>query len=410
MSAESSRNLLARLRDVDEHYTRLEPARGAESRLLARFEGRPSSQRRPIGLTWRNVWRPIMVIAACLAVVVISLHDEIPRAKRAHFRPLHPNMSAASTDVPRPAPKSPQKTNTPFHDSIVPAPGPTNEPPKHVPPMRPFMEDAPSLPEDSVDPWWPRGERGRRILFPRRSNPLHESQRMASFDMSSPDLYWTGAPASKLENPPRGSGGASRTSTLSEPRSHQESSETAESNATPVCQWPDALKQAAYVDCSEKGLAPTDLTFLDPCGNGQFRRETHECAEEEIEVCFTDTLGDGSTCQDPSSWKTVAHDTCAKAGQQLIDLVYESGGCGGYARMAKFTCCTPAPEPPPPSPPSCYETAPLGDGSTCKDIGLAKQEAWEACKADGSYLFDMQYAGDCPPGQASQIFVLCCDP
>jgi len=103
----------------------------------------------------------------------------------------------------------------------------------------------------------------------------------------------------------------------------------------------------------------------------------------------------------------IAYEACSAKGQQLIDLSIDTTNCGGKAKMAKYTCCTPAPQQPPPNPPSCDEI-PQGDGSTCKDMSTIKQEAVDLCTTDGGSLFDLKFGGDCPNGQASKFVAVCC--
>ena len=405
MSIESSHDLVVRLREMDEHYARLEPARGAETRLLARLEKATPSSRKPVGLTWRTIWRPLVFVGACVAVLAISLHDEIPRARRAYFRPLQSNVPAASTEVRPPAPKTPRNQDSVFHDAIVPTARPTNDNRHDVAPSFPLFQNMPSTAEDFVDPSQPRSDRMPRVPLSYRSSPFDGPKKMFSSD-TSPEWYWSGPAAPKSDFPLSGWGGSSSTSSPSS-RSH-EKPKAPEPKASAVCQPPDFFKKSADLDCSEKGLMLTEITLLNPCGNGLFRHEKHECVETELEACFMATLGDGKTCQDPGNFKLIAYEKCTAAGQQLTDLVYDFDNCNGMVKMAQFTCCTPAVEPPPPNPPSCYKLAPI-DYSTCKDIGMMKQEASDLCMAEKGYLFDMQYAGDCPAGQASQLFVACCD-
>lgn len=399
MSVESSRDLVARLHEVDEHYARHEPARGAETRLLARLSKTTDSSRKP--LAWRTIWRPL-VVGACLAAVVISLHDEISRARRSYFRPLQPNVPAASTDVHIPAPKTPRKQDPVFHDAIIPTPRPTYENRHDIAPSMPLPQ--PPQVDDSVDASQPRRERMPRMFLPYRSRPFDaQRMKMRSFDSSSPEWYWSGAPVPKSETPLSLWGGSSSTSSAS--RRHEKASEP---NTMIACRSTDYLKTAADLDCSEKGLMLTELTLLEPCGNGGFRRETHECIEAELEACFTDTISDGKACQDPGLLKMLAYEKCTAAGLQLIDLVYDFESCNGGMGGAKYTCCAPAVEPPAPNPPSCHKLAPI-DSATCKDLGTLKQEASDMCAAENGYLFDLHVGVGCPDGQASQVIVVCCD-
>src|SRR4051812_21617625 len=138
MSAESSRNVLVHLREMDERYTRLRPAHGAESRLLARLQA-PTPRKNAIGLAWQTAWRPLAVVIACAIILALSLHDDIPLAQRRPFQPLFPNVPAASTDVHAPMPKTPRKQEPTFLDTVAPTARPSNEPPTNLVPPPPFL-------------------------------------------------------------------------------------------------------------------------------------------------------------------------------------------------------------------------------------------------------------------------------
>lgn len=404
MSTDSSRRLLVHLREMDEHYARLEPTRGAESRLIARMERRGSPQRSLIGLAWKTSWRPIVFIGACAAVLALSLHDDVPVALRGHFRPLHPSVPAASTDVRIPTPKVPRKTNPTFHDAVAPTlpTSPTNERPINELPFPTYLPEVPAQSEDSFTP--PPTDGKRRIQSPFRLGPF-DKPTTTSFDHLLSDVYLSAAPESQSESAPRSWGPASRAA--KNPTATQQ--DPTESNASVACQSAESFKKSADFDCSEKGFALAELTLLEPCGNGQFRGETHECAETELDACYTDTIGDGTTCFDPGQIKTLAYETCLAAGQQLTDLVYDMNDCGGKTKMATFTCCTPAPQQPPSDLPSCYEMTPA-DASTCKDYGALKQDGSDLCALKSAYLFDMKFEGNCPDGQDSIAVVVCCGP
>lgn len=402
MSAKSSRNLLVHLREMDERYAQVEPTRGAEARLLHRLETQTSPQTNARGLAWRTAWRPVAFVAACVIVLAFSLRDEIPVTLRGHFRPLHRSVPAKSTDESTPMPNMPRRQDSTFHDSIAPAATPSNEPSPRVLPAPKDLREWPAPPDDSIDA--PHIEPRRRIHLSYRSSPFDKPTARA-FNNSSGDVYLSTAPESKTESAPRSGGSSSRT-TRSPSAAHDES---ADSNSSPVCQSPESFKISADLDCSEKGFALVELTLLDPCGNGQFRQETHECAETELDACVTVSLGDGTTCQDPGQFKTLAYEACSAAGQQLTDLVYDMSDCGGKTKMATFTCCTPAPQQAPANPPSCYEMT-TGDGSICKDYGTIKLESSDLCAIKGGYLFDLKFGGECPDGQASNVSIVCCGP
>jgi hypothetical protein len=187
--------------------------------------------------------------------------------------------------------------------------------------------------------------------------------------------------------------------------------------AAEACATAEALKEEAHLDCEGKDLVLVEITYLEPCDEGGFRRADHLCgepepdAEPDADTCTTGTLGDGVTCQDPSVLKNEAAMSCGETGRVLVDFTYANDGCGWQTREAKFTCCpavSPEPEPPPdPEAPSCKEGA-LGDGTVCRDMSLFKQEAYQVCQDAGLVLSDLYYGGDCPDGQATKAGFSCC--
>lgn len=408
MRIENSHHLLDRLREVDEYHARQHPAREAEFRLLARWESGTSVAPRAIPLSWNTIKRPLVILAACVMLLATSLHDEIRRVSRIHFRPVLPSVPAASTSAQQSPPQRPRHERPRFHDTIAPMPHPTPNPSNTIDRSLPVVPRRQSPRKNDVDLSWPQYAPQTSPPEFRRWKPLAKPDKTDLFETSPTQWYWPNPPASKSENPNNFWGGSSSTKVPRKQDENAESHEPHESAEPAVCQSPDALKQAAYLDCSEQGLTLADFKLLEPCGDNQFLRETHECAETEIEACVTDTLGDGKTCEDPGLMKTLAYETCTAAGQQLTDLVFDFGDCNGMVRMAKFTCCTP--DLPPPNTPSCHEAVPLNDSMVCRDPGLMKQEAWETCNAEGTYLLDYKAWGDCPPGQASNMIVTCCDP
>lgn len=407
MSANTSRNLVAQLREADQHYAQLSPPAGAEQRLLARLEAKASS-RKPLGLAWQNVWRPLVIVGVGLVVLALSVHDETQRAQSGPSRRLHPQVPAGSTNIETPPPKTPPRQKPMFLDNIVPTAQPTNDRPPEVTPRYPLYQNESAPSDDFSDEPQPPQERFRRVPLSVPWIHYDGQPKTRPFMMSPTEWYWPGS-AAKSDNPlPFVGGGSSPSSSPSKPSEPATRVEVPKHHAAAPCYAPDSLKKSADLDCSEKGLLLSELTLLEPCANGLFRRETHECIETELEACFTDTLGDGKTCQDPGNLKMLAYDKCVGAGQQLTDLVYDMSDCAGMVKMAKYTCCAPSIEPPP-NPPSCQKLPPV-ESAVCKDLGTLKLEASDLCAADGGYLFDMQLAGDCPGGQASTMYVACCYP
>jgi hypothetical protein len=125
--------------------------------------------------------------------------------------------------------------------------------------------------------------------------------------------------------------------------------------------------------------------------------------------CTGGQLGDGVTCQDGSSIKQLAFDACAQAGLQLSDIsgVTTDGCSGGEWTKLDYTCC---PAPPAPPPNQCTN-AELGDGTTCEDLAVIKQQVSDLCAQSGLNLTGLKGSTDgCPGGGWSKTYYQCCAP
>ncbi|HRI66921.1 MAG TPA: hypothetical protein PK156_21890 [Polyangium sp.] len=403
MSVHDSRHLLDQLRDLEHHYAQQQPARDAEMRLMSRLRTNTSRSPRIAQLSWNHVKRPLLILAACVVILAASVHDEIRRVGRIHLRPAWPNLPAASTNpLPPPAPKSRQERPR-YHDSMTPMPPRAPEPPKTIDPSAPIAITL-SPDQGELDASWPPDAPRTRTREFNYWNSPEKPRKTNFFDTPSTQWYWPGTRTTKPESYLPSSGGSSRTTnTPTKPEA------TPKPPKPVVCQSADVLKKAAYVDCSDQGLTLADFSLLEPCENGLYSGEMHECTEVETDPdgCITDTVGDGKTCMDPGWLKTVAYESCNAAGQQLTDLVFDFGTCNGMAVTATYTCCTPDV---PANTPTCHETMSPNNQGSCRDSGLMKLEASELCVAEGNYLVDYKAWGNCPPGQASSLVAICCEP
>ncbi len=399
MNGDLRRDVLTPLRELEEQYRQLEPSRHLESKILARLNAE-QTRAVPMSLAWRNVWRPLVFLGACLLVLAIVLHDELRQAQRTYFRPLHPQAPAASTELPKPTPKMVPKPSPTFHNTIRPAPLRAPDDTNETTPRWSPLSNTPSWEAEFVEPEQSRPEIRRSFFgFPRsNSSPRSDS---AMLEDSSWELYWPGSTSE-----PTSSNLGSWSNASSGSQSANRSEEAQKPQPNEHCSPPDVLKQEASLDCSQKGQTLSEMTYIDPCGNGQFRHEHHECIETDLEACFTDKLGDGTTCMDPGEVKKLAYEICLKAGQQLTDLASFSDDCAPNVRQVQYTCCKPT-NPPPPAP-TCYKI-PAKEITTCTDLGALKQAAWDLCTLENKNLVDLQTWGDCPGGQASQLVAVCCD-
>ncbi|MDI1484530.1 hypothetical protein [Polyangium sp. y55x31] len=414
MTTPAPNDLLARLRAADELYTQAAPDPALAGRLGARLRGLAVEKPRAAWIpSMRGLGRPLALVMVCAAVLFLSLDDDTPRARTGLVLPKQTEF-AADPDA-EPASERAPKTNPRSFDPLRPLPSaPDSRPPAPSPLWR-----AP----DSASPFESGPER-QIDHDPRRPNmhapPGPRSRTMtpggtADVDGEGGLVFWSPAQALPGESraPVYGATGGIRGPNTSAPKPPDSVAPPPQASS---CATPETWKQRAELDCDENGLVLAEIAYVDPCGDGLFQGADYECMEPdpEVDVCITDTVGDGATCQDPASLKDLAAKMCQVAGQQMVDFQYTTGDCGWMTRQATYTCCPPIvdppPPPPPPPPPLVCQSGALGDGVTCIDKSILKEQAYAACSELGLQLADIQSAGDCPVDQATKVGFSCCGP
>ena len=129
----------------------------------------------------------------------------------------------------------------------------------------------------------------------------------------------------------------------------------------------------------------------------------NDCGDPPI-PCTTGVLGDGIACFDYGDIKQQTYDLCVAQGLTLTDLKIAGDCPDGSANLVEYTCC-PIPEP---TPTTCIGLL-LGDGSTCQAPEDWKQQAFDACVAEGLSLTGLGLSSDnCPNGGSTYAKVECC--
>jgi hypothetical protein len=126
------------------------------------------------------------------------------------------------------------------------------------------------------------------------------------------------------------------------------------------------------------------------------------------DVCVTELLGDGATCQLYTDIKTQAAAFCEAQARVLTNLIPVTDcGDGSAASQVEVTCCSPAA--PPPEPANVCVGELLGDGVTCVSPADLKEQAHQVCEAQGLVLVDMSLSLDCPDSFSTYAKVFCCE-
>jgi hypothetical protein len=409
---EPERDLLARLHAIDEHLARVEPGPHIEARILSRLAspGPGASLAALVRVVFR-LRRPLILGLATASAVALSLPAGTPEARS--------GLGAV-------------------HGIATPAGSPAVEGPREG--LEPIVPDRPRTPLDPPEPSNPDRPEERRGPRQRPSAPP-----LPGPVPLSPHGLFEEAPAPRLFEPPRPARGDSSSSVEllewtqaapgasrvpfvapeapNPPPVEPKASSPAARNPPPpepvaeACATAEALKEEAYGDCEGRDLVLSEITYLEPCDEGGFRRAEHLCDKPESDpepnpdTCTAGIVGDGVTCRDQASLKEEAVIVCKSTGNMLADLVYMEDDCGLQSRAAKFTCCpvtSPEPEPPPdPETPVCKHGT-LGDGVVCREMSLFKQEASQLCSDAGFLLTALYFGGECPDGQATKADVSCC--
>lgn len=133
--------------------------------------------------------------------------------------------------------------------------------------------------------------------------------------------------------------------------------------------------------------------------------------------CVSGAIGDG-TCVDIVDLKTEASSDLCDPGLYLSAFDIDLAGCPeGQAAFAKYACCAPPPateqpdKPPPEEDPNAA-TCTVEDLAidACADVASLEESAADACAVSGAALVDRKSAGDCPDGQATELWFTCCVP
>lgn len=383
---------------MDEHWDHAEPDPAFEQRLLSRLHSTAKKNRAtfPLLSRLRQTGRPLMLLAAAAVVLILSVTDNVPKARSGLILPQAPDAAAEPVELPadeRDEPANPHFDNHPENPRL--GPDDPRDPlrldeQKNRGPVFPAQPDS----ESEYEQTWP---------VPRLRVPLpHHSQLKSNAkDHSDSLLHWS--PGQMMSTDAQ-----SRNALNSTTRGGGSSAEVKHPPvASAECFPKETLEQRAAADCEENGLTLLNIMYINPCKGGLYQQAKHECTDlpPDDDACKTGTVSDGDQCVDPGQLKMLAFTACKMAMMDLVDLSFVPDDCGGNARKASYTCC-PIP-PSPPSPMVCQGET-IGDGTTCMDPAAMKDEAFYHCQNLGQMLVDLYPAADCPDGQSTIAKITCC--
>jgi hypothetical protein len=372
-------DLLRHLRAADELLSAVAPGPHLEAQLRARLRGHTPSSRGPFG--GRRIGRPLIL---AFAVAAIALMFFAGRARPAH----DPDAMASS---PSAAPSAiPERIHADGGPPDLLESPLLNHPPRPI--HAPALKDVPVRRDRDSMPARPFTTPANAPEAPRPPDP-------PSLD---PGSGWPAPPPrSDLVDAPLSPvlAGAPLAPMLPT-YAHQSLSH----DAPPRSSTPSSSP------------APAGPEGEDPNAGCKSPDDTSAgCMEEskpdpKPNECTGGDFGDGKTCQEYAALppKDQLLEVCTQAGLQLQEISITTDGCpNGQWSAASYKCCPP-PTPPPPS--ECSE-AELGDGKTCQDYVVLKQQSAELCQKAGGTLVDLASSSHgCPDGQWSLATYKCCGP
>ncbi|AUX46347.1 uncharacterized protein SOCE26_078530 [Sorangium cellulosum] len=412
-------DLVSQLRALDEQLAGVPPRPRHEARLRARLREAAAPARPALRDVVGGARRPIAAGLVAFAAVALCLDDGARRAAE-RWGAAARRLTAPAEPIAGepPAPLDPAEPEA-VRPSAQPPPAPVA--PAPAPDRRARPRDTRLRPEDRTPAELPGPARAAPASPRRASDEVYlPERRPAPAPPRAPgELGPSGRrelplfPAAGREAPADGIRGRAG----GEERAERAPAEVLDADCTDAA----SLIEEARAACEAQERDVAEVALRSPCGEGLFAHVEYRCAEPEPAECFSGAVGDQVTCHDPGMLKEEANAVCVEAGQSLADFQYVQGegGCEWRIVEAKYTCCPPSgpPPPPPPSPeppadpsidPSC-KTGVVGDGVTCEDPGVLKDEAYQLCESAGLDLgqFDAWSTAACG-GYALEAKFTCC--
>lgn len=357
------RDLLARLREVDDVLASVRPRAAHEARLLARLRGEQRAAQRPSPsgpalLAAQRLWRPLCATAALAAALALALaldgrdqeqgpaHASTSRGgEREAPEPLAARLSTAE-DPTRPRARVEASRRLPSEleegserTAAPPAPEPAPvaawaAPP---PPARPGSDLLDPEPRFSSRDEQPQRSDGRDPTRELRTSSVSGAARAkgapASSNPDGPGVLWTPGRSEVAPGPGRG---------------HARGGSAAGSRAD-GCEPAERLLDRARADCEAQALtlSELDLAYVDACGEGRFGGLDYSCgpaadtdlAAKPLSGCTAEQTPEDGTCKaEEDVWLDAIHG-CEDAGLTFVELTLSRGGCSDGFQGAHVICC-----------------------------------------------------------------------
>lgn len=434
------RDLVPRLREVDEHLATLAPSPFVATRLRARLreeEARSAGR----GTRLRGLVRPMIALALTTGIVALALQGLGPSAVGRTGSKAIGAAASASSDLADPR-VDPAPSTSPSSRALprAPRPGPLlleapSTPPTSSPNFDRFerrdQEPAQRFARSTSEPFFVVSGADRSVHVeggsPRDSTKIETTTRSDRNTFGAPGA--TTVTTVNTVNTPPGSTATPRapsavapatTSTTGTTSSRPAATSGKPSENAPTrdpsstCQTIEALHDAALNECKQQGADVAAFEPLEPCGDGSFTSAKVACTSSPSDgaSCPNGYVGD-LPCLDDSALMQLVIESCAATGHGVAAFD-TSHDCATGSTLVKWVCdcATPAKDPATsPGDPSadagCFEET-VGDSTVCLDVAELVSKATQLCTDKGLTLTKYASVSDCNNGGSSLLKLVCC--
>ncbi|MFO0658919.1 MAG: hypothetical protein U0165_03660 [Polyangiaceae bacterium] len=435
------RDLVARLREVDNRLAAIQPSPFLQTQLRAKLRDEEERRAQP---ALRRIGRPALVVAMAAGVIGILL-SSLPGSRLARVgSPVRVVNGAASADDSAQAVE-----NT---DAGPPSP---SSPSRRAPKRGPLLLEAPvfqrgrELAPDAPTPkpptrWAQRLESSHEsfVLSVGADHVVHFDSTGARTGSGAGNLITsersivtgtttqgvmanTPSTAATTATTTTGRAVPTTPSTITSPSpsgapnakpqpTNKPADPTGSRDPSHACQSVDQLRDVAYAECKQKGADVSSFSPLEPCGDGTFGSAKVVCGSppSPTQSCPSGSLNN-LPCLDDGSLMNIVASACAGTGYG-VSMFTPSLDCpSGGSSVVKWECeCAPPQDPNYPNDPTtgsdgCIEQI-VGDPNQCAFQGDLISQGIDLCASMQMQLNDAVAASDCGGELSTIAKILCC--